>query len=597
DAMRERGVSAGLHTYSQFLNGASKFVSPTPHPDLATMAEWTLAADLSADADAMTVAESTADVSTVTGFFVRNSLYLWIDDELIRFGEPSKTAPFGFSACERGALGTRATAHAAGAKVRQMTHMFNLFVPKAGSELMTEVARETARTYNEGGFASIYFDALDGTISACDDRELIWYYDALFVAEVVKNCVEPPLVEYSTMSAAIWIYRSRMGAWDSASRGYRRFFTEHFANNEWSADAVFLPGQIGWLALAPTIGDTAPGFQKHTLFTEDVEFLGAKTLAHNYGYSVLGMNLGSTQPGEEANGAILARYDKLRRAGTLSASALEKMCDPALDFALVAGPDGDAVAPANYERFEIADEETALEFDNPNAAQIPYVRVENRYQTGDYAAPSAVELVPFAPGESVEAIKTAKFDPPLDLSKNLALGMWITGDGGGQKVNIRVESPSHLSGGHLDHFATLDFVGRRYVSFAEAENGLEPPVEWPKACGDIYAEYREGVHYDAVSEVDVMVVGDTSGLKFETLKAVELVPCDLAAPAIEIGGKTVNFDVEIPSGHYLEFDPRISRTTAFLRDPAGNALAEVPVADAPTLPAGKSRGVFKGLID
>ncbi len=34
-----------------------------------------------------------------------------------------------------------------------------------------------------------------------------------------------------------------------------------------------------------------------------------------------------------------------------------------------------------------------------------------------------------------------KFDPWLDINKNQALGVWIKGDGNGELLNIRIESP------------------------------------------------------------------------------------------------------------------------------------------------------------
>ena len=593
DRLRENGLITGLHTYAEFLSGNSRYVTPVPHPDLDTMAEWTLAADLDADAEEIEVAESTADVSTVTGFFVRNSLVLRIDDELIQFIEPKKEAPFGFTACQRGAFGTVRAEHKSGSAVRQMTFMFGLFAPKADSDLLLEIARETARAYNEGGFSMIYLDALDGTHAITADKELIWFYDTLFVNEIIKNCKMPPLMEYSTMNANIWLCRSRMGAWDSAHRGYRRFFDKHFASNRQSADAAFLPGQIGWLALCPSAGDELDGFQKQTLFPEDVHYLGAKSLAHNYGYSILDIPLEGISPAALSNGVLLARYNKIRRDKTLPAETLEKLLDPKLDVVLKSSETGDKIVAAHYDRFEPTDENGSFEFENTDAAQTPSIRIENRYSTGDADSPDAIELLRLDENAPVKNITSAQFDPPLDLSNNLAMGMWIYGDGQNERINIRVESPSHLVSGHTDHFVTVDFTGWRFVRFAEAQNGLGGDENWPIPCGGIYGEYREKVHYNAVSAVHLMVVGDCTHLKFRTLLALPLKSYHLINPTLKIGDLTFGFQGEIASGHYLEYDPNIDPASAVVRDPSGNVVSQAPVQkEFSPIPTAKSTAVF-----
>ena len=593
DALRDGGMITGLHTYAEFIDPRSKYVTPIPHPDLDVMRRFTLDADLSADATAFPVAESTADVSTVTGFFVRNSRYLRIDDELIEFSRPEPNAPFGFADCKRGACGTKASAHAQGAVVEQMTQMFGLFAPKVESPLFLEIARETARTYNEGGFGMIYLDALDGTHAMVEDKELIWYYDTLFVNEIIRNCVEPPLMEYSTMNANLWLARSRMGAWDSAHRGYRQFFDKHFESNRQSADAAYLPGQIGWLAMAPAAGDERPGFQRQTLFPEDVHYLGAKTLAHNYGYSFLDIPLTGILPAAEANGKMLAEYNKLRIAGTLSSEEREKLRGPNLDVVLLPSNEGTPgrLVEADYQRFELSEEAKSFAVNNKFAAQTPYIRVENRYSALSNDTPDAVTLLECDENKPVENLTSAKFDPPLDLSEKLAMGLWVFGDGGGQKINVRVESPSHLVSGHNDHFLTVDFNGWRFFPLAEAQNGLEPPVSWPIPCGGVYAEYREKVHYQAISAVHLMIAGETKNLRFRTLKALPLAPYALIDPTLNFGGETITFRGEIPSGHYLEYDPQTGDGKARVMTPNGEVVSEMEMTAQPTLPANKTTDV------
>lgn len=588
DRLRASGMIAGFHTYAEFLSGDSKYVTPVPHPDLDVMEEFTLAEDITDEQTDFAVEESTADVSTITGFFVRNSLVLRVDDELIKFGAPNKEAPFGFGQCQRGAFGTVKAPHQKGAKVRHMTHMFGLFAPRADSELFLQIARETAQTYNEGGFSMIYLDALDGTGAIAPDPELVWFYDTLFVNEIIQNCVEPPLIEYSTMNNNIWLCRSRMGAWDSAHRGYRDFFNRHFQSNHLSADRAFLPGQIGWLALAPAAGDDRPGFQKHTLFPEDIHYLGTKTLARGYGYSLLDVPLTGILPAAEANGEILARYDKIRRAGGLGPETLRALNDPDRDFVLIEDSgDRDQIVPARYQSFEISPEERTFSFENPYRRQRPYIRIENRYDAGDYQSPDAVTLLDFNETPLGGVMKAEEFDPTIDLSRRLALGLWVFGTVSGTRYNLRIDSPKHMTSGHLDHFFADDFTGWRYIVLTRAQNGEGAPADWPYSCGSIYDEFREMVHYDAISSVRLMADRETPEVKFRSVKALELKPYSLVNPKLTIAGESITFPVEIPSGYYLQWDPQCGDSQARVMTPDGAVVDTVtPEGDFSMIPAG-----------
>ena len=83
------------------------WVTPVPDPRLGKDATFTLAGPLTADATAVPVVEPTEKMSTTTGFFVRNSVTLQIDDELITYSGISKEPPYAFTGCQRGALARR----------------------------------------------------------------------------------------------------------------------------------------------------------------------------------------------------------------------------------------------------------------------------------------------------------------------------------------------------------------------------------------------------------------------------------------------------------------------------------------------------------
>ena len=241
------GSAAGLHTYAFFIAKDCPWVTPVPDPRLASDATFTLAEPLAPSADALAVSESTQNVSAITGFFVRNSVTLRIDNELITYTGVRTEPPFGFTGCQRGAYGTQAAAHAAGAKVHHLKECFGLFVPDPDTTLLTEVAAATADTFNECGFDMIYLDAL-GRRRHPGRRAWSWHYGSRFVFEVWQRLKKPALMEMSTFHHHLWYVRSRIWAWDHPTRSHKRFIDLHCADNE-NNRRMFLPGELGWWAL------------------------------------------------------------------------------------------------------------------------------------------------------------------------------------------------------------------------------------------------------------------------------------------------------------------------------------------------------------
>ncbi|MCL2744167.1 MAG: hypothetical protein FWE67_09970 [Planctomycetaceae bacterium] len=593
EAFKKHGMITGLHTYAEFLSPNSRFVSPVPSKDLDVMRTFTLAADLDMESKTVLVEESTADVSEITGFFVRNSKVVRIGDELIIINQPQKEAPFGFNNCTRGAYGTKISAHAKGTPVDHLTQFFFLFVPKPESELFLEVARETARAYNEGGFGMIYLDALDGTWSIIADKELTWYYDSLFVNEILKNVNTPPLLEYSTFSSNLWYGRSRMGAWDAAHRGYQTFFDMHIDSNLSQADRLYLPGQMGWMAILPSRGDNIDNFQYDIMFSEDVEYLGAKCLGHDYGLSYLDIQKSAATPATYRNGMVLRNYDTLRKERYFSAETLNQLKEPGKHFLIGKSANGWHLTEANYGRAVLNSEKNSFVFGNPFGKQTPaLIRIENYHQTADYDSPDAIELIPMDETKAVENTVSQKFEKPLDLSKHLGMGIWVFGDGGGQQINVRVDSPPHLVSGHTDHFIDVDFTGWRYFSLAKAENGTRQNVKWAIPCGGMYVEFRQKVHYNSISEVHLMIVGDPKNLRFRTVKALPIQETYLVNPTLEINGQNMAFEGKIKNGHYMEYTPG---NRAVVYDSLGNEISEMkPPANQIEIPNGQSTVRFVG---
>ena len=596
EAFRRHGIATGILTYDKLIPGDSKYITPVPSKDLDVMRTFTLAADLGTDDRTVAVEESTADVSGITGYFVRNSMVIRIDDELIVFGNPSSSSPYGFTSCQRGAYGTKVATHAKGASVEHLTQFYHYFAPKNGSELFYEIARETARAYNEGGFELLYFDASDASFELADDQELSWYYEALFVNEILKYTETPPSIEYCWLSNLIWYGVSRVITLDAGTRGHRRFFDLHIHANLFTADRLYLPGQMGWTSLCPSRGDNTDHFQYHILFREDVEYLGAKMIAYNYGASYLDfIQANNAQPFSYRNGAILKNYDLLRRSGHFTAETVRRLHDPDANFMLCNSGDDWYLTEANLAYVLLRPDTREFTYRNPYHEQTPMIRIEHRHRPAAYESAAGIDLLPFDETQPAQSETIRAFDPPVDLSKHLGLGLWVYGDGGGQRIRIRMKSPFHIISGFVDRKLTADFTGWRYFALAEADNGMTDEVaSTPLDFYDhlFYEEFRQTVHFNSISEISLHVTGDASGLRFRTVRALPLTETYLVDPALEYGGRKITFRGKIKNGHYMEYEPG---GRAVVYDALGNEVSEMQ-PDTPSFrfPAGESALRFSG---
>ena len=96
-----------------------------------------------------------------------------VGDEIIVCGEPAAGPPWGWNGCQRGAFGTAAATHAAGAEVKGLLQLWGFFLLDPDSTLADEVTSNFAEVVNDADFDMLYFDASDGIQDAQMDR---WYY-------------------------------------------------------------------------------------------------------------------------------------------------------------------------------------------------------------------------------------------------------------------------------------------------------------------------------------------------------------------------------------------------------------------------------------
>ena len=77
------------------------------------------------------------------------------------------------------------------------------------------------------------------------------------------------------------------------------------------------------------------------------------------------------------------------------------------------------------------------------------------------------------------------------------IGVWVKGDGNGQLLNFRLESPKHLShGARGDHFIKIDFTGWKYFELVEIESSEFSNYIWPDSGFYVYDSYRHTILFN-----------------------------------------------------------------------------------------------------
>ena len=624
--LHEAGIGSIFHTYAFFIDKQSRYVTPVPDPRLDAFRTFTLAAPLSAEATEIAVNESTAGVTTVTGFFEHNSIVLHIGNELVTFGGASQQAPWRFTGVKRATLGTKAAAHEQGAKARHLKECFGLFVPNPESSLFEEIAANHADVVNRCGFDGIYLDAIDGS-SILRGNEECWYWGDKFVVEIQKRLKQPVGMEMSAMWHHCWQYRTRWQAWDYPQRGHERFIDLHA---EGVNGGLLLPLHLGWWGFQsfnpPQIEPTYP---------DVIENLGARLVGWDAGISLTaGIDRETLRSTPLFGRAVdtLRACEELRREHTYSEAARARLREPGSQFTLAK----DAAGKARFRRAQSQAQTVtpaepwtlAWHITNSFAAQPVKLRVEalmsaapltatNSALLADLAQAGAepwkrtsaegvsFTLTPVTNRSEVECVLVAtnsgkvarnaawvrlerRFNPVLNLKDRQALAVEIEGDGSGALVAIRLESPRAIAFGAIaDRYINVDFTGRRTFSLVESESTRWSDYVWNDGKG-IYNAYRETIDFGAIESISVWLQnlppGRETKCRLAPIRALPMRPLLVKNPKVSVGGSTIEFPIELASGSWIECNGPADCAAYGAK---GELLGKVtPRGDWPMLPAG-----------
>ena len=556
DRLHAAGFDVGMQTYTFFLDPRSTFLSPVPHPDLDVLRRFTLSRAMLETDTVLYTRERLDDVTTYTGYTFVNSLYLWVDDELMMFGGVDANGHF--TEVERGALGTKAATHAADAEVRQLKAYFYYFSVKPGSTLFYEVARRTAELYNALDLDLFYLDAIDGTF-ILDGEDYVWYHAMDFVREMFKHLKSDPVFDccYNPQYTGTWYVRSLYGALVRARTVYEKQIDAHVQYNNTTARRMGVTPELGWFDLYPAAPQADFYWQTMPVHEEHIAYLYGKLMATDATPAFLeSLWIRRDLPVMEKYAALLRHYEDWRSEHKLSAAARRYLSGDRAQSWL----DGEDLRKASFTRYRFEHLGDTCQVANAFSPQRPMLRIENLFTAADYDTPEGIVLADFDEREPAGERRIV-FPKPVDARGLRGIGVWAKGDNGGGLLCLRLRNLTASSRRHGDHFIRNDFTGWRY--FALCENQNAEPLDWPRVdinyriyedLQEFYGHYASFLDYATVEALDVLYRG--GGTMY--LKAVKLLPQrapELVRPTLAIGDQQVIFDTSLAAGRMLTFSP------------------------------------------
>jgi len=512
----------------------------------------TLAEDISCDTMFIKINEDTSVIPSVRSASVNNSYHILIGEELISFN----IAKDGLEVVKRGDLGTKAVSHKKGDAVDHLEGHYGGFVPVFGSDLFYQIARNTAKAYNDGGFKMIYLDALDGMYYHCNDRDHEpWFYIAAFICELLKHCDTDPVLEGAAFVPSMWAARGRIGALDCPYKGYKTWNIMHTKRNAAFIDSHCAP-TMGWYAYYPQTEDYPGNENTKYQFFDDIDFLGSLAVAYDFSTVFHNGAVKTTYikyPAMRRNLDLYKKYDDLRKAQYFSEEYREKLRNGQWEYQLREKRGGKyTFVEKNYQKFKMYDlndeARNSVEVKNPFGSQVPFVRIEAMMST---LKKNPMVLLPLDENKNISEQKTfCEFGGPINLSNHLAKVVKIFGNGKGGRIRIRLEQNKTSFG---DFYIDVDFKGWREFILLETDNG-EYKAEPFEEGVHFYYTYRHGLKHSSINAVRIDMRGDTEGVRMSSLIAYEHTYEVLKNPTISIGDAFITFECELMSTDYIEFD-------------------------------------------
>ncbi|MFN0099761.1 MAG: hypothetical protein ACKVS7_13885 [Gemmatimonadaceae bacterium] len=314
------GLHLGVHTLTNFINTNDPYVTPVPDDRLSETGSSTLVRDVSTTQTSIEVAspEYFAPVKDNTLFTVK------IGKELIQYRAVSESAPYLLLDVQRGAFGTTAAAHGAGAKVGKLfDHPYKVFFPDFA--MQREVATNLANFLNETGVDHIDFDGHEGALASGQGD----YAVAVFAEDVLRQTKHDLINGTSISKTFYWHIGSYYNWGEPWYGGFKESMQQYRIDNQALFDRNYMPHMLGWYLLT----------EQTTL--AEMEWMLARAAGYAAGFAMVARP--KALRANQNSGVLLdaiREWEDARMSGAFSEAQRALLKDPANEFHLEKTGDG-----------------------------------------------------------------------------------------------------------------------------------------------------------------------------------------------------------------------------------------------------------------
>ena len=584
--LKADGFEVGLHSYSFFISPSDKIITPIPHDDIDCLDEFTLLFDMDEKSSEIFTVEKLIGVTPTIKYILNNSNTLRIDNELIKFKSVDESGRF--FELERGALGTKIASHKKGAKIRRYKLYFYHYLAKADTPLFFEIAKNTAKFYNEVGFDCVYFDALDG-VSCLEGEDYAWYYAHLFIREFFNHIDHDPTFDccHNLQYTGTWYARSRYGALDRPTRAYAEYIDAHISYNKNVARRMQVNEELGWLDLYPQHGNEPFYNSILPLRKEDIAYIYLKCMVTDSSVAYM-ENLK-----QKRELPIVKEHFKtvLEYQNFINGNLLTK---PSVDYIMGNGNrailNNGELKKASFELFRFDGYDKVYEIENHCEEQKPFIRIENLYSGGSYDSDGIVitDDIVLKSGEQ----KSVKFTSPINANDNRAVGVMVKGDGSGGVITIALRNYKDNNPKWQNYYVKNDFVGERYFTLVENQTGEMKEIPMREVSNKTYNDlqnfygYYFGIlDYACVEGVELSYQGEGE-VELKPIKLLPVLKPEVNGLTIILGDKKVEINKALKGGETLEIE---SDGKARIIDTEFNLIAAPFNVDIPKIIKGKTK--------
>lgn len=581
------GMGCGVHVFGPSISPNDPYVTPVPDDRLAFVPVPPLAEAVDETATTLVVATEPDLPPKTPSSRAHPGNYIRLGDEIIRYGSIEGGPPWRFVNCARGALGTTATAHPAGAEIRGLLTTWGFFLVDPDSTLADELTSNFADVFNECDFDMVYFDASDGTREPYMET---WYYLNKLHLGFYSKFHKDVLYQTSmgTGSNILWHMVPRSASADGHGdiKGYldQRLATMQRMAANWTKP------DVGWY------------YMYQQVRPDQIEYVLAKMLGLDGSVSIqTSLAALHAHPRARQMMEMIGAYEQCRLERHFPASVREKLQAPGADFKLFRNGDGWELYRAVYEEPRIVEvldgQENAWtiinDLDEPVLLGVEITRGARAAASADYDAPGAVTIEAFddeAPYRMSEfnqyekfvvgggkvlteagpvragvtqsftisaegarigdtcAVYAAentgegggwcgigrRFETPLDLGGHEALALWMHGDGKGQAVRFQLWD---TRGRVAQWVPVINYTGWRMHAFATAD---ARDFDWSQVeyllfyFNNIPAQTSVEVRLDEVRAIPALTERPT-----------------VRSPGVTVNGETVTFPVTLEPAQAL----------------------------------------------